>query len=742
MTMEKEPLVQNQTGYINKKNKVVVIALSLSLLTLLICLVAYVVMYDVFKPTPKVEIVAKNNFTKTLHVVMDNDYAPYSYVDENGNYVGLDVEMMNEIANRLQMNLDLKLLRRTDAQRKFRAGNADIMANVDSDSIINTSNFIATLPTTEKQYVVYGRREVKSVADLYGRRIASLHRMSGLGLDDEISYLTSYHQIFEELKKGEFEFAICPIQVGNTFLERFQIDDVFPSYAVLYVYSTLALHPEDTMLRVRVNAVLIQMQQEGVLAELQRKWISHRYENMTLIEMIQNRPWLVNLIAFAALFLLILLIYIFLQYRHSKTQQAYTIRLQENLETINRQQEELKKQQVELIAAKTRAEEGSKAKSQFLSSMSHDIRTPMNAIIGYTNLAQRKDTTLDQVKDFLRKIESSSNHLLALINDVLEMSRIESGKMELEPIDTDLVQTLDEVRDMFNTQMHEKEIEFAVDTSQVKDAYVICDKVRLNRVLLNLLSNAYKFTPKGGKISVKLSQIGDSVDNVGEYELRVKDSGIGMTAEFAAKVFEAFEREKTSTVSGIQGTGLGMAITKSIVDMMNGDIKVVTAPHKGTEFIVNVKFPLSENIPDKDTAQENIPFDEMDFEGMRLLLVDDIEVNREIAVMILESAGFVVDTAGNGKEAVDKVAASKAGDYAAVLMDIQMPIMDGYAAARAIRELEDKELAKVPIIAMTANAFSEDVQAAKDAGMDAHISKPINVPQMMDTLKKCVIPTS
>ena len=508
----------------------------------------------------------------------------------------------------------------------------------------------------------------------------------------------------------------------------------------MHVYGTLAMHPQDTMLRVRVNAALIQMQQEGRLAALDRKWITDRYENMTLAEMVENRPWLVASITFVVVLLLLLLAYITLQYRNSQIQHAYTVRLQENFETINRQQSELKAQQKELIDAKIRAEEGSKAKSQFLSNMSHDIRTPMNAIIGYINLAKRGNITLEQIKDFLGKIESSSNHLLALINDVLEMSRIESGKMEIEPVDENLIKTLDEVRDMFSTQMQGKNITFTVDTSAVKDTYVVFDKNRLNRVLLNLLSNAYKFTPKGGRITVTLKQIGDAVDKVAEYELRVKDSGIGMTPEFAAKVFEAFEREKTSTVSGIQGTGLGMAITKSIVDMMNGSIKVVTAPNQGTEFIVDLKFPLSDEdkIPKEidspvDTSDDEPSFD---FEGMKLLLVDDIEVNREIAKMLLESAGFEVDTAENGKEAVDKVAASKAGDYAAVLLDIQMPVLDGYGAAKKIRELEDKELSKVPLIAMTANAFSEDVQAAKDAGMDAHIAKPIDVPDMMNTLQK------
>ena len=737
--MDKQSPVQIRSGIFDGKNKIILATVLFLLFAVIICIVAYVNIFDIFKSPPKVEVQAENKFQKTLYVVTDKDYAPYSYIDENGNYAGLDVEMMNEIANRIQMNLDLKLESWSDAKRDFDDGEADIIMNMESDLIINDPSVIATLPTTEKQYVVYGNREIKSVADLYGRRVASLHRMSGLGLDDEIAYVDSYQKIFEGLKSGEYEFAICPIQVGTAFLEKFGIEDVFPSYAVMHVYGTLAMHPEDTMLRVKVNAALIQMQQEGRLAELDRKWILNRYENMTLEEMIKSRPWLVASIVFGAFLFFLLLTYIFLQYRNSQNQKAYTLRLKENLETINSQQEELKRNQAELIAAKNRAEEGSKAKSQFLSNMSHDIRTPMNAIIGYTNLAQRQGTTLADIKDFLKKIDSSSKHLLALINDVLEMSRIESGKMEIEPIDTDLKQTLDEVRDMFNTQMQGKEINFIVDTSGVKNPYVMCDKNRFNRVLLNLLSNAYKFTPKGGKISVTLKQLGDAENDSADYELRVKDSGIGMTKEFAAKVFEAFEREKTSTVSGIQGTGLGMAITKSIIDLMNGNIKVETAPGQGTEFIVNVNFKLSDKLPEEeDSAQIEETTQEINFEGMRLLLADDIEVNREIAVMILETAGFEVETAENGKQVVEKLSASEPNYYAAVLMDIQMPIMDGYAAAKAIRELENKQLAKVPIIAMTANAFSEDVQHAKDAGMDDHIAKPIDVPKMMETLKKVI----
>ena len=735
-----------------KKDFLVKVAIVLPIILVLIFAGIYLNLSGAFNAAPKVEIQPHNAFTETLHVVTDEDYAPYSYLDDNGNLQGYDVELMNEIANRLQMNLELTLADWNDANKIFLSGNADIIMNVESDLIINNNKMIATLPTTEKQYVVYGRRSISSVAELYGRRVVSLHHMPGLGLDDEISYVNSYRKMFEGLKSGEYEFAICPIQVGNSFIESFNLDDVFPSYAVQHVYGTLAMHPEDTQLRVKINAVLIQMKQEGLLDTLDKKWIINRYENITLEEMILSRPWLLTLILASFIFALMLIVYTILQVRHTHEQEKYTEQLQEHYEIIKLQGEELKNQQVQLIAAKERAEEGSRAKSQFLSNMSHDIRTPMNAIVGYLNLAkdlhkfcetcplyQSEPCPHDvpnKMYSFLNKIDASAQHLLALINDVLEMSRIESGKMDLELADMNLVATLDEVRDMFATQMKGKNITFTVDSSAVRNKFVICDKNRLNRVLLNLLSNAYKFTPEGGKISVTLTQPAEVHDGMADYELRVKDSGIGMTPEFAAKVFEAFERERTSTVSKIQGTGLGMAITKSIVDLMGGDIRVDTKVGEGTEFIINVAFKLAEDMHDELADENNSAAQVIDFTNKKLLLVDDIEVNREIAKMLLEGSGFIVDTAVDGQDAVEKISASKVGDYDAVLMDIQMPIMNGYEATKKIRALPNAQLAKIPIVAMTANAFSEDVKNALDAGMDGHIAKPIDVPKMMETLAK------
>ena len=391
----------------------------------------------------------------------------------------------------------------------------------------------------------------------------------------------------------------------------------------------------------------------------------------------------------------------------------------------------LMKREKSMEREKVQAERSNKAKSTFLSNMSHDIRTPMNAIIGYTNLIKKEADLSPTTKEYLNKIEASNNHLLALINDILDMSRIESGKMELDLQKSNIVKALNEVHDLFATQMANKGLTFSVNIEHVMNKTIMCDMPRLNRVLLNLISNSFKFTPEGGSITVTLSQIGGT-DTTGSYELRVKDTGMGMTPEFAKNVFNAFERDRN--VGNIQGTGLGMSITKSFVEMMGGTIDVETELGKGTEFIVRVEFPIVDEPEEEAVDEQAAAAQELDFSKVKLLLVEDNEVNREIASLILTEFGFGLDTAVNGKQAVDKVAASKPGDYDAILMDIQMPIMNGYEATKAIRELSNPKLANIPIIAMTANAFNEDIQAAKDAGMNSHIAKPLDIPKMIETL--------
>ena len=516
------------------------------------------------------------------------------------------------------------------------------------------------------------------------------------------------------------------------------------------------------------------------------------------------------------------------------------------------------------------AETANKAKSTFLSNMSHDIRTPMNAIIGFTTLAVSNIDDKKRVRDYLGKILSSSNHLLSLINDILDMSRIESGKIHLEETEVSLSDVLHDLKTIISGQIHAKQLELYMDAMDVTNEDVYCDKTRLNQVLLNLLSNAVKFTPAGGTVSVRIRQYPGTVKGSELYEIRVKDNGIGMSQEFVQKIFSPFERERTSTVSRIQGTGLGMAITKNIVNMMGGTIEVLTEQGKGTEFIVRLPFRIQSKhqriekiaeleglkalvvdddfntcdsvtkmlvkvgmrsewtlsgkeavlrarqsmemgdafhayiidwrLPDmngievtrqirslgddtpiiiltaydwsdievearaagvtafcakpmfmsdiRDTLMtaigqkqaeaeaEILPTAGSDFRGKCILLVEDNELNSEIAVEILNEYGFLVDTAENGAEAVEKVKNSKPGNYDLVLMDVQMPVMNGYEATKQIRALDNPALAGITILAMTANAFDEDKKKALECGMDGFLSKPIVIEELISILQK------
>ncbi|MDE5858918.1 MAG: response regulator, partial [Oscillospiraceae bacterium] len=537
-----------------------------------------------------------------------------------------------------------------------------------------------------------------------------------------------------------------------------------------------------------------------------------------------------------------------------------------NIDEVIRKEQEQKEVLAEALA---QAQYANNAKTTFLNNMSHDIRTPMNAIIGFTSLAVTHIDNKEQVRNYLGKIMTSGNHLLSLINDVLDMSRIESGKVKIEEKETSLPEIMHDLKTIVQSDVKSKQLEFYIDTLDVTNETIICDKLRLNQVLLNILSNAMKYTKPGGMVSVRVIQTAEAPEGYASYEFKVKDTGIGMSREFLKHVFEPFEREQTTTVSGIQGTGLGLAITKNIVDMMNGTITVESEEGKGSEFtvtfcfrvadspmesqrleqladlralvvdddvntcvsvgkmlsaigmhpdwttlgneaVIRTEFALEQNepysayiidwmMPDmngielvrrirrvigdmtpiiiltaydwadiEDEAREAgvtafcskplfpselrsvlaAPYmehektedkttdePELNFDGKRLLLVEDNELNQEIAQTILETAGFTIDTADDGSVAVERMKEMPAGTYDLILMDVQMPIMNGYQATRAIRALDDPVKAATPIVAMTANAFDEDRKEAIDSGMNGYVAKPIDIGKLMQTLK-------
>ena len=389
------------------------------------------------------------------------------------------------------------------------------------------------------------------------------------------------------------------------------------------------------------------------------------------------------------------------------------------------------------------AQAANKSKTSFLFNMSHDIRTPMNAIIGFANLAQNAKCSTEQMHSYLSKILVASQHLLSLINDILEMSRIESGKITLEPAPTSWNEMLQELQTIMQEQIESKKQSFTISIAPLTHDYVMTDKLRMEQVLVNLVSNASKYTPERGSIRVELAQYPADKPNHALYKISVIDNGMGMSEDFVKKIFSPFERANNSTVSKIQGTGLGMSITKSIVDLANGTIDVKSKLGEGTEIIVAVTLCLCTDAEtaarnakqlDKQQAQAEQP----DFKGKRLLVVEDNKLNREITVTILEQTGIITEQAEDGSVAVKMVQEAAPGYYDLILMDIQMPIMDGYEATKQIRALPDKRLAQLPIIAVSANAFEEDKKASLAAGMDGHIAKPINVPDLFALMQKLI----
>ncbi|SHM74439.1 ATP-binding protein [Fibrobacter sp. UWB7] len=382
-----------------------------------------------------------------------------------------------------------------------------------------------------------------------------------------------------------------------------------------------------------------------------------------------------------------------------------------------------------------KAELANKAKSAFLFNMSHDIRTPLNAMIGFTDMAVKNIDDKAKALDCLNKSKLSSEHLLSLINDVLDMSRIESGKVELDLNPVNLGENSEDYVPMLRSLAEKKNVHFDFAQHDIQNRYVYVDFLRLNQVVINVVSNAVKYTPSGGSVTVDISQIPSEREGYGLYQIVIKDTGIGMSAEYQQHLFDEFSRERTSTVSKQQGTGLGLAITKRIIDMMEGSIEVDSKVGEGSKFTIRIPMRIQEH--PEDVEQVRFAHSEQEavsFEGFKVLVVEDNELNLEISKDILESAGVVVESAEDGSIAVERLKEKGPDYYDCILMDIQMPVMDGFEATRTIRQMfPDK---RIPIIALSANAFDEDRRKSFEAGMDGHLAKPIVIAQLEDALKK------
>lgn len=438
---------------------------------------------------------------------------------------------------------------------------------------------------------------------------------------------------------------------------------------------------------------------------------------------------------FISIFILIVIfaigiatIFFYIRYRVHKQINKHQ---QQQLEEISRLNDELKSHQAKLEKATEIAEAANSAKTSFLFNMSHDIRTPMNAIMGFRDLLEKHQDDPVRRADYLSKIETSSNVLLSIINNVLEMARIEKGKIEMDESAWSAEQFYDTIYSIFTDMMKRKGLTFTREIV-VQNHYVFCDPIKLREIFINILSNAYKYTNTGGSVNMRLEEIPSNREGYALYRTTISDTGIGMSEEFIPHIFDEFSRENSTTETKIEGTGLGMPIVKRLVEMLGGTIEVKSAKGKGSTFIITIPHRIAEKSNLINHA--GVELDPKLFKGKRILLAEDNDLNAEIATEILKEAGFVIERAEDGKICYEMLCKAPVDYYDIILMDIQMPNMNGYEATRTIRAMQDSAKSCIPIIAMTANAFEEDKREAKRSGMDGHVAKPVNINELMKQL--------
>lgn len=668
---------------------------------------------------------------KKLVVGVWTDRAPLSYV-ENGTLKGILPELFDKIMQKAGIPYTIKLPKdKADYEKMCLDGSVDVIMDWRHDNIplAEERDYALSKKYLDTRIVLLKRNTLKGQPHTFA--VENTTRLSNVEdklVDDANIFLTNnvdesvravaygkadatylyYYMALYYLNQGSYKNLVYEI-----------LDNPGPDVHIAF---TAGVSHELSGI---ISKCISQISNEE-RTQIINKYTTFQPQNMDFVTYIAYNPQMTLLF-----FIFILAISLGFLLMYMRLHEKKRLLVQEQAYAVKQEQ---------LAEA---AQAANKSKTSFLFNMSHDIRTPMNAIIGFANLAQNDKCSTEQMHSYLSKILVASQHLLSLINDIFEMSRIESGKITLEPAPTSWDEMLQELQTIMQEQIASKKQSLTISIAPLTHDYVMIDKLRMEQVLVNLVSNASKYTPEHGSIRVELAQYPADKPGCALYKLSVIDNGMGMSEDFVKKIFSPFERANNSTVSKIQGTGLGMSITKSIVDLANGTIDVKSKLGEGTEIIVAVTLCLCTDAEtaarnakqlDKQQAQAEQP----DFKGKRLLVVEDNKLNREITVTILEQTGIITEQAEDGSVAVKMVQEAAPGYYDLILMDIQMPIMDGYEATKQIRALPDKRLAQLPIIAVSANAFEEDKKASLAAGMDGHIAKPINVPDLFALMQKLI----
>ena len=659
---------------------------------------------------------------KKLRVACSIDRSPYSYV-ENGKLKGIIPDMFAELMEEAGLPYEVVIPKNREEYEAWQKdGSVDIFmdARIADETAAEKDGVAITAPYMDMGLAMVTRRDFDGTI----RKLGVARYQGAEGIEDDLAveaervYFDTREDAMNAVREGDVDATFVYLYTAQKFVNMDSRGSV--AYTVLdepvYPYRICIMTSADAELS-GILTKCIYAYPKTRLESLISDYTTVKLANTTLFTLIMIHPVKSAALLFMAVALLLLLV-------------SLSLKLHENHKLVKVERKRAEEKDVLAKLAKSANE----SKSRFLFNMSHDIRTPLNAVLGFTSLAKESIGDDEKELDYLDKIQISGEHLLEVVNDVLEMSRVETGTINLEEKECCIKDIIDAVVLISGENSRKKNQQFIVNLSELKYPYVWCDSLRVKEILANLLENAVNYTQPEGRIELTIKQQPAGREGYADLEIRVKDNGCGMEKDFVEKLFQPFMREQSATVSGLNGTGLGLAIIKRYVDAMGGTISVQTEKNAGSEFVVRLCQKLAEKT--KEISSEAAKEDEKtQFYGKRILIVEDNDLNREIEVAILEDAGFLVEEAVDGQKAVEKVKAAKDGYYDGILMDIQMPVMDGYEATREIRKLTNPMLARTPIIAVSANAFDEDKIASEKAGMNAHIEKPIRLDYLFDTLR-------
>ena len=649
-----------------------------------------------------------------LRFAVAYDFSPHSYLDADKKLTGMNVELALEMANRLGVKPELETGDWPECRRLMDERRVDVLMGLEVFS--NMQGVLKTIPVDSDKMKVFGKQRIDNFGMLAGKRVGLMAASVIEAIYDfnceYVEYKTNT-DILRAIASGEVDYGICHNAVAEKIIREYNLDLV-PSMTVIRSAPAIGVAAEHPELRNRLNRIIGEMTSDGTISRLESKWMTQTVRNRSIANVF--RAYEIFFIAYPLLWLMCLML-LFLYNAKYRRQQKHIL-------TLLRYQERLK-----MSARETKM--ANSAKTEFLAHMSHDIRTPINGIMGMLQIIEQKRDDKEKVDDCLRKIGSASEHLLSLINDVLDLSRLESGSLDCEEKAFDAYDELNALDDICSVQAREKGLVYEDHAAKLEHTQLVGSTLYMRRILLNLFSNAVKYNKPGGRIDTYARELAMR-DGLVRLEFKITDTGIGMSKDFVEKrLFAPFIQEHDDARSQYNGTGLGMAIVKKLVDLMGGEVSVESTLGKGTTFTVVLPFKIA---TEAELQTQEAPIS--DISDMHVLVAEDNQLNLEISQFMLENAKAVVTVAHNGREAVEAFKKSSEGSIDAILMDVMMPQLNGLEATQEIRALERADAKSVPIIAVTANAFAEDVQKALAAGMNDHIAKPVDNAKLLETLGK------